>query len=222
MVKLICLDMDGVLTQEKNFWFKLHDAYGTYEEGRRITKQYLHNDYDMLIKEVVGRLWKDKDEKTFLQTIDQIPLMPGIAEFFSRLDNILDDEGNPLPRAIISSGPYELAQKIADLYGADYIYANQLLFEDGKVSGKFNWPVGAGTFAKAKIIEDLCAERSIDPKDVLYVGDSPSDVVPFKLVGTSIAFNNPPRELVAVATYVIATKDLRHLIPLLDKIDMQG
>lgn len=210
--------MDGVLTQEKNFWFKLHDAYGTYEEGRIVTKQYLHTDYAMLLKEVVGRLWKDKDEKTFLQTVDQIPLMPGIAEFFSELDKFEDANGNPLPRAIISSGPLELAQKIADLYGADYIYANQLIFIDGRVNGDFNWPVGAGTHAKAKIIENLCEELNIDTKDVLYVGDSPSDVVPFKLVGTSIAFNNPPRELVAVATYVIATKDLRHVIPLLERI----
>lgn len=219
MVKLICLDMDGVLTQEKNFWFKLHDAYGTYNEGRIITKKYLHTDYNMLIKELVGRLWKDKDENTFLQTVDQIQLMPGIEEFFAKLDELQDHSGKPLPRAIISSGPRELAKRIADLYGADYIFANQLVFEDGKVSGDFNWPVGAGTYAKAKIIEELCSELNIDPKDVLYVGDSPSDVVPFKLVGTSIAFNNPPRELVAVATYVIATKDLRHVIPLLERIN---
>ena len=39
--KLICLDMDGVLLKDVNFWLELHKKFGTFEEGKVLTEKYL-------------------------------------------------------------------------------------------------------------------------------------------------------------------------------------
>jgi len=54
--KLVCFDMDGVIFKDINFWLKLHKAFGTSEQGKELTKRYLHADYNKLVEEVVVRL----------------------------------------------------------------------------------------------------------------------------------------------------------------------
>ena len=56
MIRLICLDMDGVLAVPRNFWMELHHVYGTEAEGKELTGKYLRTDYARLIQEVVGMI----------------------------------------------------------------------------------------------------------------------------------------------------------------------
>ncbi len=215
MIRLVCLDMDGVLTKTRNFWIALHEAYGTLEEGKTLTEKHLHTDYETLVSEVIGRLWKGKDEGTFTKLISDIELQDGIVEFFAALDEVRMENGDPVPRAIITSGPFELADRIAKQFKVEYVFANQLVFRDGKITGEFRWPVGAGTHEKERIIETLCDDFSLLPTQVLYIGDSMSDIDAFKVVGVSIAFNSAPEELKAIATHAIETSDLRDVVPIL-------
>jgi phosphoserine phosphatase len=217
MIKLVCLDMDGVLTTTKNFWMDLHDAYGTLEEGTALTTQYLHTDYAKLVEEVVGRLWKGKPAAPFTELVARVPYSPGISEFFAALDTLRLD-GERVPRAILTGGPFELAERIRTEFGVDFIFANQLGIHDHKVTGVSQWPVGAGTHTKARLIEQLCDDLDILPTEVLYVGDSAKDVDAFKVVGISVAFNGAPDELKTVATHVVESGDLRDLIPLLSSL----
>jgi phosphoserine phosphatase len=230
MPKLICLDMDGVLTQEKNLWMRLHDVYGTTAEGKEITKRYLHTDYARLVQEVIGRLWLGKDEASFRRLVNGVPLSDGIDEFFTYLDTVrLPNAGGGgaadarrqiprVPRALITSGPFELAQRIADRYSIDYIFANTMHFTDGKVDGRFSWVTGAGTDDKVRIVEGLCDSLEILPQDVLYIGDSAADLSLFRIVGTSIAFNCDSEPLKTAASYVVDSKDLRDVVRLLEKL----
>jgi len=41
MGKLIVFDMDGIIFEHINFWLELHKAYGTHEEGAKLTKNWL-------------------------------------------------------------------------------------------------------------------------------------------------------------------------------------
>ena len=215
MIRLICLDMDGVLTGTRNFWMELHEAYGTLEEGKLLTKQYLRTDYPRLIQEVVGRLWKGKPITPFLDLVASVPYAPGIVEFFEYLDTLKTENGERIPRVIITSGPFELADRIAKEFDVDFIFANQLVFHDHKVAGEFRWPVGDGTAAKAQIIEILCKDLDILPQHALYIGDSSTDIDAFKIVGTSIAFNDAPQELRDIATHAVQSADLRKIIPVI-------
>jgi len=70
--------MDGVIFEHFNFWLELHKAYGTYEEGLELTNKYVKTDYNRLIKEVVGRLWKAKPAKIYFDLIKRIDYFPGV------------------------------------------------------------------------------------------------------------------------------------------------
>lgn len=72
--------MDGVLFAHKNVWLELHKAYGTYEEGIALTERYLSVDYDRLVEEVAGMLWKGRPAAPFLRLIRENPCNPGVKE----------------------------------------------------------------------------------------------------------------------------------------------
>ncbi len=213
MIRLICLDMDGVLAVPRNFWMELHHTYGTEAEGKELTARYLRTDYPRLIQEVVGRLWKGKPQEPYLRLVRETPYSIGIAEFFAALRRLRLEDGTSTPIAIITSGPFELAERIAREFDVEFIFANQLVFHEHKVSGEFRWPVGDGTAPKVRIIETLCADLDILPQEVLYIGDSATDLDAFRIVGVSIAFNDAPQELKEAATHVVASSDLRAVIP---------
>ena len=48
--------------------------------------------------------------------------------------------------------------------------------------------IGAGKHKKAEIIHHLCKDLGIKPEEVIYIGDSDTDIEAFKEVGLSIAF----------------------------------
>lgn len=218
MIKLICTDMDGVLVNSHNFWLELHKAYGTLEEGTRLTKAYLTTDYAKLVEEVVGRLWRGRDAAPYYALVRSVPRMEGIKELFTTLDTFTTPSGERVPRAIISGGSYDIAERIKNDYGVEFIFANQLLVRDGAISGEFKWPVGAGGYTKAQIIEQLCDDLEILPQEVLMIGDSDSDIEAFRICGVSIAFNCASPKLKAVATHVVESGNLLDVLPILKRI----
>ena len=48
--------MDGVIFKDINFWMELHTRFGTQKQGIKLTKKYLHRDYNKLVEEVVVKL----------------------------------------------------------------------------------------------------------------------------------------------------------------------
>ncbi len=211
MPALICFDLDGVIFEAKNFWLELHKALGTLEEGLKLTAHYLHTDYPQLVKEVVGRLWKGKDAAPYYQLISSIHYLPGVHETFA----VLTSQG--VQTAIISSASIDLARRAQQELGIDFCYANKLIIKDGKITGEFHWPVGAGGGKKAEIIRELSSLCGIPLQDIAYVGDSLADKEAFQVVGTSIAFNCTSAELKKHATHVVKGNDLRKILPLVDK-----
>ena len=128
MPKLIIFDMDGVIFERINFWMQLHKVYGTYEEGKELTKKYVKTDYAKLVEEVVGRLWKGKPEKLFLDLVKSVNYTKGSKETFKELKK------RGYIAVIISSGPKQLAERAKKEIGVDYIYTNELIFDNGKVT----------------------------------------------------------------------------------------
>ena len=136
--KLICFDMDGVLFEPMNFWIELHKSLGTLEEGIKLTEKYLHRDYDKLVQEVVGRLQKGKDAKLYYKLINSYEYLPGIDKLFSHIKK------RGYITAIISASSIDLARRVQKDYGADHIFANELIIRNKKIAGEFLWPIGAG------------------------------------------------------------------------------
>ena len=114
--------------------------------------------------------------------------------------------------AIISASSIDVARRVQKDYGVDHIFANELVIRNGKVTGEFVWPIGAGREKKAKIIRDLCSDLGINTKEVIYIGDSDTDIGAFQEVGLSIAFNSASDELKKVATYTVETHNLADVL----------
>ena len=185
---------------------ELHKVLGTLEEGKRLTEKHLHTDYATLVEEVVHKLWKGKDARPYHQLVKSITYLPGVKEVFKKIKNL------DYLTAIISSGPIDLARRAQHDLGIDFVYANELVIQDGTISGEFLWPVESKE-KKAGIIKHLCLDLGIKPKEVAFVGDSNNDLDAFKFVGISVAFNDAPPELKKVATHCVEGKDLRRILP---------
>lgn len=198
--------MDGVIFRERNFWMELHKAYGTFEEGKVLTKKYLHTDYDMLVKKVVEGLWKGKDYETYLEVVNSYEYLDGVKETFEYV------KSKGLKTAIISASSIDVVRRVQRDFGVDFVFGNELVFRGGKVSGEFNWPVAGGHEEKAKIVRTLCKDLGISSSEVIFIGDSKIDVEAFKEVGLSIAFNSDCNELKEVATYVVNSQNLSGVI----------
>lgn len=210
--KMICMDMDGVLLDDtRNTWMEIHKAFGTLEEGKKLTEQYLYSDYDTLVKEVVGRLWKGKDATPYIQMCEEIPFMQGIDSLFSFIKE------HQLISAIISGGSMRAALRIDAAYGIDHVFANELVIKDDVVTGEFFWPVGAGYKAKARIVRHLAQEHSIAPEEIVYVGDSTNDVEAFSFVGLAIAFNTTDPEVIGAADHIIHSNNLADVVSFLQR-----
>jgi phosphoserine phosphatase len=198
--------MDGVIFKDINFWIELHKKFGTLEQGIELTKKYLHSDYDRLVEEVVVKLWKGKDAKPYYDLVNSIEYLPGVKETFDHLKT------RGYITAIISASSIDVSRRVQKDYGIDHIFANELVIRDGKVAGEFIWPIGAGKEKKAQIIQDLCSNLGISSRDVIYVGDSDTDIEAFKEVGISIAFNSSSEELKKVSKYTVNTHNLADVI----------
>jgi phosphoserine phosphatase len=157
----------------------------------------------------VGRLWKGKPAKLYYDLIKELEYVKGVEQVFQHLKN------KGYKSAIISAGSIDAARRAQKDHGINFIYANELVIKDDKVSGGFNWPIGAGKHKKALIVRQLCIELGITTKQAAYIGDTITDLEAFQEVGLSIAFNTRSEELKKAADHVIDELDLKKIIPYL-------
>lgn len=102
--------------------------------------------------------------------------------------------------------------------GIDYIFSNTLVIKDDKISGDFLSPIGAGNESKAIVMKELCSDINIEIEDVVFIGDSITDLHAAQKTGYSIAFNSKSDELKKNASVVVDSNDARDLISVLENI----
>ncbi|MFC1697430.1 HAD family hydrolase [Nanoarchaeota archaeon] len=208
MTKLIIFDMDGVIFEKTNFWFDLHEKYGTYRDGKELTDRYLKSNYQKLVDEVVGRLWKGKDANELYKLIANAKYIKGVKETFEELK----ERGYMI--IIISSGEKLLAERAKKDLGIDFVYANQLIIKDDKLAGQFDWPVGDDK--KDLILKLFCRMKKINLKDCTVVVQDENDRNLAKIVGNVIAFNPIDKEILRYTKQVVKKKDLRKILEFIE------
>lgn len=202
--------MDGVIFQHTNFWMQLHKAFGTLEEGVELTKKYLRIDYLKLVKEVIGRLWKGKPSKIYLDLVKNAEYNKNVKETIEELRK----KGYNI--CLITSGPYDLAKRASGELGIEHIYANKLLHDDKIVTGeyfengKYCWEIGFEN--KLPFLEKICEKLNIKLDEVIAIGNDDNDLLKFEAVGMSIAFNTTCKELRDIADAVVEGNDLKNIL----------
>jgi len=204
--KLVIFDLDGTLTQERSIWEYIHKQLGKwYGFAEEYQKKFLAGEisYDRFC-ELDAEVWKGMKVEKLLEIVKTVPFHPGADE----LINYLKNKG--LKFAMISSGLSVLTQWVHQRYGFDYSVSNDLLHENGILTGKVKIQVYYDK--KAEWVKKILKQFGVKPEEVIAIGDSVGDIDMFQMVGFSIAFNSSCAGLDQIANVCIQSQNLADII----------
>ena len=113
-----------------------------------------------------------------------------ITEGLERMMTILKRVG--YKTAILSGGFTYFGNYLRQKYGFDYVYANELEIEDGRLTGRYVGEVVDGR-RKAELLRLLCQFEEINIAQSVAVGDGANDLPMLNLAGLGIAFHAKPK-----------------------------
>jgi HAD superfamily phosphoserine phosphatase-like hydrolase len=207
MVEIVLLDMDGVIFEGKSFWLDFHRRMKTETQAWQLWDGLGHRDYKRLGARTAD-IWKDRPSNEFWELINSRTLVPGIEDLFAFLND------NLVKTAIISSGPYQLAQRAQRLFHISEIRANKLyIAEDGSFTGHVEIQVDEND--KRSTAEEVMAKLGGTFSRAAMVGDSASDAGVAELVAIPIAYDSTDDALLRACRYRIAAGEMRKVIDLL-------
>lgn len=205
-IQLVVFDVDGTLTKHSSVWWRLHQHFGTTEEGKQYYDKYFAGEinYDMWADLDAG-LWKGKTLDEVMKVVTATQLTPGSEEAIQTLKD------HDLKTAILSGGLDIMANDIARRVGIDYVLTNILRHEKGILTGDVDNLVAWG--GKADVVHQINKHFEIPLEKTAFVGDGRNDMSVFKVVGFSIAFNPEDQDVANAANVVVRDDDLRAILP---------
>ncbi len=184
--RLICFDMDSTLI-ETEVIDELAKRAGVGEKVAEITERAMRGEIDFCesFTERVALL-KGLDVSVMEDIARNLPITEGL----ERLMTILKRVG--YKTAILSGGFTYFGNYLKQRFGFDYVYANELEVEDGKLTGRHMGEIVDGR-RKAELLRLLCQFENIDLAQSVAVGDGANDLPMLNLAGLGIAFHAKPK-----------------------------
>lgn len=198
--RLICFDMDSTLI-ETEVIDELADRAGVGDQVRAITESAMRGEIDF--RESFTRrvaLLKGLDVSVMEEIARNLPITEGL----ERMMTILKRVG--YKTAILSGGFTYFGNYLRQKYGFDYVYANELEVENGRLTGRYVGEIVDGR-RKAELLRLLCQFESINLAQSVAVGDGANDLPMLNLAGLGIAFHAKPK-VKATARQSISTTGL--------------
>ena len=154
-----------------------------------------------------SRVWRGKSAEPLLRLVKQRPYVEGIAEVMAQL------KAWSMRTAIVSTGPWQLAERARCELGIDLILANRLDIEGGRIVGTVEIMVDENR--KDQAAKQVMAAFNAAPARTAVIGDSPSDARMAELAGLAIAYDCESPVLAAAARASCAAGELRRVIDIL-------
>ncbi|MBM4278382.1 MAG: HAD-IB family phosphatase [Deltaproteobacteria bacterium] len=205
--KLVIFDLDGTLTQERSIWEYIHVRLGKwYGFAEEYQNQFLASkiSYEEFC-ERDAEVWKGMKVEKMTEIVKTVPFHSGAEELISHLKQ------RGLKLSIVSSGLSVLSDWVHQKLMFDYSVSNDLLHENGVLSGKVRIQVHYDK--KAEWAEKILKQFGATPEEAIAIGDSKGDIDMFQMAGVSVAFNSSCAELDQVATVCIRSNNLVDIIP---------
>ena len=186
MRRLICFDMDSTLIQTECI-DELAERAGVGEQVRAITERAMRGEIDFKesFTERVALL-KGLDESVMKEIAENLPITEGV----ERLMFVLKHYGYKI--AILSGGFTYFGEYLKQRFGIDYVYANELEIEDGKLTGRYLGEIVDGK-RKAELLRLLAQVEKVDIAQTIAVGDGANDLPMLSTAGLGIAFHAKPK-----------------------------
>ena len=186
MRRLICFDMDSTLI-ETEVIDELAIRAGVGDQVKAITERAMRGEIDFIesFRERVALL-KGLDESVMQEIAENLPITEGV----DRLMYVLKKYGYKI--AILSGGFTYFGQYLQKKYGIDYVYANELEIEDGKLTGRYLGDVVDGK-RKAELLRLIAQVEKVDIAQTIAVGDGANDLPMLSTAGLGIAYHAKPK-----------------------------
>lgn len=183
--RLVVFDMDSTLIDAEVI-DELAKEAGVGERVSEITEQAMRGEIDFTESFVrrVGLL-KGLDESVLLKVSERLNLTEGAERLISTLKSL------GYKTAILSGGFTYFANNLQQILGIDYVYANELEIEDGKVTGRVTGQVVDGA-RKAQLLLEIAKKENIQQEQVIAVGDGANDLPMLSQAGLGVAFRAKP------------------------------
>ena len=205
--RLVTLDLDGTLTREPSIWEYIHKRLGTWNGfAEDYQNQFLAGkiSYEEFC-ERDAQVWKGMKVEALLEIVKTVPFHPGVDE----LIHYLKRKG--LKLSLVSSGLSLLSDWVHQKYGFDYSVSNDLLHEDGILTGRVKIQVYFDK--KAEWVRKILKKFGVKPEETIAVGESKGDMDMFQMVGFSMAFNSSCLDLEKIANICVPSRNLADIIP---------
>lgn len=186
MRRLICFDMDSTLI-ETEVIDELAKRAGVGDEVKAITEAAMRGEIDF--SESFRQrcaLLKGLDVSVMQDIADNLPITEGV----DRLMRILKKVGFKI--AILSGGFTYFGNYLKQKYNIDYVYANDLEIEDGKLTGRHLGDIVDGK-RKAELLRLIAQVENVDIRQTVAVGDGANDLPMISIAGLGIAFHAKPK-----------------------------
>ena len=203
--KLLIADMDSTVIEQECI-DELGIAAGAGERIQDVTRRAMRGELDFVeaLRERVA-LMKGLPESAISEVIEnKISFVGGGRTLVQTM------KSNGAYCALISGGFSHFTAHVADVCGFDTHQANELIIEDGQLTGKVAKPELGGA-AKVVALNKLCGEMSISVADAVTVGDGANDIGMLELAGMGVALHAKPAVREAANT-VIDHGDLTALL----------
>ena len=211
--RLIAFDMDGTLISDR-FIFRLARRFSFEAE---LKEMMARNIPEYQKTKHVASLLKGIAVNEIIDTLDQIPLSPGVQ--MTALE--LKREGHVL--AIISDSYTMVTQHLKERLGFDYTVANKLMVKGGKATGGVEMPLNWASnrtgclkhsVCKLNALLSLSEKTKIPLERTVAVGDNTTDICMLRQAGLGIAFN-PKTPAVAQSADIAIYHDMSELLTIL-------
>ena len=186
MRRLICFDMDSTLI-ETEVIDELAIRAGVGDQVKAITEAAMRGEID-LCESFRQRcaLLKGLDVSVMQEIAENLPITEGV----DRLMRILKKVGFKI--AILSGGFTYFGNYLKQKYNIDYVYANELEVENGKLTGRHVGDIVDGK-RKAELLRLIAQVENVDIRQTVAVGDGANDLPMISIAGLGIAFHAKPK-----------------------------
>ena len=183
--RLVVFDMDSTLIKVEVI-DELAKIAGVGEQVAAITAAAMRGELDFkasLTQRVA--LLRGLEEKTLQEVAAQLPLMEGAELVTQTLKRLGYKIG------IISGGFDYFGRRLQDQLGFDYLFANRLEIEDGRLTGRVVGEIIDGP-KKAEKLREIAALEKLSLEQTIAVGDGANDIPMLTMAGMGVAFHAKP------------------------------
>jgi len=183
--RLVCFDMDSTLIKTEVI-DELAKRAGVGDQVAEITESAMQGkiDFTESFKQRMALL-EGLSEDVLEDIAENLPMMEGAEALVRNLKTY------GFKTAILSGGFSYFGNYLKKKLGIDYVYANTLEIENGKLTGRVIHPVVDGN-RKALLLKQIAEKEGIDPQQTIAVGDGANDLPMLSAAGLGIAFRAKP------------------------------